>query len=98
MSEEVYQHTLPNGMTLLAERMEHVRSAAMNFLVPAGCVYDPPEHLGIGAVLADLITRGAGTRARAAPSISTAASADAENVRPWPFKRRASRSRSFARP
>jgi predicted Zn-dependent peptidase len=40
--------------------MEHVRSAALNFLVPAGCVYDPPDQLGIAAVLADLITRGAG--------------------------------------
>src|SRR5207248_10095900 len=42
--------------------MDHVRSAAFNFLVPAGCVYDPPEVAGIGAVLADLITRGAGAR------------------------------------
>src|SRR5437016_9362301 len=42
--------------------MEHVRSAALNFLVPAGCVYDPPEHLGIGSVLAEMITRGAGNR------------------------------------
>jgi predicted Zn-dependent peptidase len=59
---EVYQHTFANGLTLLAERMEHVRSAALNFLVPAGCVYDPPGQLGIAAVLADLITRGAGSR------------------------------------
>src|SRR2546426_992086 len=36
--------------------MEHVRSAAVNFLVPAGCVYDPPEYAGIGSVLSDLIT------------------------------------------
>src|SRR5436309_2162738 len=42
--------------------MEHVRSAAVNFLVPAGCVYDPPEYAGIGSVLSDLITRGAGQR------------------------------------
>jgi predicted Zn-dependent peptidase len=49
-------------MTLLAERMEHVRSAAFNFLVPAGCAYDPPESQGIGSVLADLIIRGAGAR------------------------------------
>src|SRR6516164_8383368 len=49
-------------MILLAEQMEHVRSAALNFLVPAGCAYDPPERLGVGAVLADLITRGAGPR------------------------------------
>jgi predicted Zn-dependent peptidase len=60
--EQVFQHTLPNGMTLLAERMEHVRSAALNFLVPAGCVYDSPKHLGIASVLTELITRGAGER------------------------------------
>ena len=60
--QEVHQHTFANGLTLLAERMEHVRSAALNFLVPAGCAYDPPDQLGIGAVLADLITRGAGER------------------------------------
>jgi predicted Zn-dependent peptidase len=60
--QEVRQHTFPNGLTLLAERMEDVRSAALNFLVPAGCAYDPPDQLGIGAVLADLLTRGAGER------------------------------------
>jgi predicted Zn-dependent peptidase len=58
----VYQQTFANGLTLLAERMEDVRSAALNFLVPAGCVYDGPDRLGIAAVLADLITRGAGSR------------------------------------
>src|SRR5947207_3348883 len=31
--------------------MEHVRSAALNVLVPAGCVYDPPGQLGLGAML-----------------------------------------------
>src|SRR5438309_7550015 len=42
--------------------MGHVRSAAINVLVPAGCVSDPPDQLGLGAMLADLITRGAGER------------------------------------
>jgi predicted Zn-dependent peptidase len=59
---DVYQHTFANGLTLLAERMEHVRSAAFNFLVPAGCVFDPPDQLGMGTVLADMLTRGAGPR------------------------------------
>jgi predicted Zn-dependent peptidase len=59
---EVHQHTFANGLTLLAERMEHVRSAALNFLVPAGCTRDPVRHLGIASVLSDLITRGAGSR------------------------------------
>ena len=62
MPQEVFQHTFANGLTLLAERMEHVRSAALNFLVPAGCVYDPPQQLGIASVLADMMTRGAGER------------------------------------
>lgn len=62
MAQDVFQHTFANGLTLLAERMEHVRSAALNFLVPAGCAYDPPDELGIGSVLSDMITRGAGKR------------------------------------
>jgi len=60
--QDVYQHTFDNGLTLLAERMEHVRSAALNFLVPAGCAYDPQPNRGIASVLSDLITRGAGSR------------------------------------
>ncbi|HXG09145.1 MAG TPA: pitrilysin family protein [Gemmataceae bacterium] len=60
MASRIYHHTLANGMTLLAEPMAHVRSAALNFLVPVGCIYDPPEYQGIASVLADLITRGAG--------------------------------------
>ena len=49
MPQEIYHHTFANGLTLLAERMEHVRSAAFNFLIPAGSVYDPPRQLGMHA-------------------------------------------------
>jgi predicted Zn-dependent peptidase len=62
VGQQVFQHTLGNGMVLLAERMEHVRSAAINVLVPAGAAYDPPGQLGVATVLAELITRGAGDR------------------------------------
>ncbi len=62
MAQDIFHHTFANGLTLLLERMEHVRSAALYFLVPAGCIYDPPEHLGVASVLADMITRGAGPR------------------------------------
>jgi predicted Zn-dependent peptidase len=58
----IHHHTFDNGLTLLAERMDHVRSAAMNFLIPAGCAYDPPKARGIASVLSELITRGAGER------------------------------------
>ena len=59
---DVNQHTFPNGLCLLAERMNGVRSAAFNFLIPAGCIYDPPAHAGLSNLLSDLITRGAGAR------------------------------------
>ena len=62
MAQEVYHHTFDNGLTLLAERMEHVRSASLNFVVPAGSVYDPPGQLGIASLLSQMITRGAGSR------------------------------------
>lgn len=62
MPQQVHQHTFPNGLTLLLERMDHVRSAAVNFLVPAGCVYDPPEERGLISIFSDMITRGAGDR------------------------------------
>ena len=32
MAQDIHIHSFPNGMTLLAERMEHVRSAAVNFI------------------------------------------------------------------
>jgi predicted Zn-dependent peptidase len=63
-------HTFPNGLTLLAEGMEHVRSAAVNFLIPAGCAYDPPHQLGMAAVLAEVIMRGAGDRDSRALSLA----------------------------
>ena len=62
MGQHVYQHTLPNGLVLLAERMDHVRSAAINFLVPAGAAFDPAGKFGVASVLAEMITRGAGDR------------------------------------
>lgn len=62
MAQEVYQHTFANGLTLLAERMDHVRSAALNFLVPAGYVHDPADSPGTATVVAEMITRGAGER------------------------------------
>lgn len=70
VGQQVYQHTLPNGLVLLAERMEHVRSAALNFLVPAGCAYDPSDSQGIASILAEMITRGAGDRDSRALSLA----------------------------
>lgn len=62
MTQDIHTHTLANGLTLLAERMPHVRSAAFHWLVPAGAAYDPPDKFGLAALVCDLMTRGAGSR------------------------------------
>lgn len=62
MAQELHQHTLPNGLTLLAERMDHVRSATMYLLVPGGFTYDPPDRLGTATLLAEMLVRGAADR------------------------------------
>ena len=39
----LFQHTICNGLTLLAEHMPAMQSAAMTFLVPAGAATDPVD-------------------------------------------------------
>lgn len=62
MSERYFQHTFANGLTLLAERMPAMQSAAMTLLTPAGAATDPIDRTGSATVLSDLVLRGAGAR------------------------------------
>jgi predicted Zn-dependent peptidase len=57
-----YTHQLSNGMTLVAESVPAVRSAAMALLVPAGVASDPEGQTGAASVLSDWVLRGAGGR------------------------------------
>lgn len=57
---ESHVHTFENGLTLIVEPMPAVRSAAMALMTPGGCIYEPTGVNGTAAVLADVITRGAG--------------------------------------
>ncbi len=59
---EQFIYMMANGMTLVAERMPSVRSAAMSLLVPAGAMNDPQGAGGSSSVLSDWLLRGAGTR------------------------------------
>lgn len=58
--QAIHQHTFPNGLTLLAEPMPGVQSAAMTMLTPAGNARQPAEQLGVSALLAEMLGRGAG--------------------------------------
>src|SRR2546429_2957030 len=68
LPERYFQHTFPNGLTLLGEKMPGMQSAAMTLLVAAGAAIDPREGSGTGAVLSDLVLRGAGSRDSRAPT------------------------------
>jgi predicted Zn-dependent peptidase len=62
MTQQTQQHTYPNGLTLVGETMEHIRSATVYIMVPAGFVHEPVDKLGLAGILAEMLSRGAGTR------------------------------------
>jgi predicted Zn-dependent peptidase len=61
-SEIVRTHRLANGLTILMERMPHLKSAAFTLLLPAGTVDEPLDRSGLAAITMELMQRGAGPR------------------------------------
>jgi predicted Zn-dependent peptidase len=49
-------------LVLVAEPIDALQSAAFTFLVPAGCVYDPPNRGGLASFTCEMALRGAGNR------------------------------------
>lgn len=62
MSDEFLTKQFPNGLTLLGLKMNDVSSAAMSLLVRCGLSDDSPTLAGAGAVTAEWLLRGAGSR------------------------------------
>jgi predicted Zn-dependent peptidase len=60
--QKIHSHQFPSGLTLVAEEMDWLESAAFALLVPAGCVYEPPGKLGLGNLTCEMAQRGAGPR------------------------------------
>ncbi len=56
----IVTRTLSCGMPVIIEPMSGVRSCALTWLVPAGAAHDPDDRLGLSAVWAELLLRGAG--------------------------------------
>lgn len=56
------RHRLSNGLLILGERMDYVRSVSFNILTPGGAALLPDGCCGAGSVLCDWLFRGAGTR------------------------------------
>ena len=57
---EIRTCELECGATLLCERMSGVGSVGLTWLVPAGTARDPDDRVGLSAMHAELLLRGAG--------------------------------------
>ena len=62
VKEKFYVHEFDNGLTLLAEQLDYVVSAAVALAVPAGCSRDTPARAGASSVMTEWLFRGAGGR------------------------------------
>ena len=62
MTQKIHTHPLPSGLTLVAEEMPWLESAAFALLVPAGCCYEPADKLGLASLTCEMAQRGAGER------------------------------------
>lgn len=62
MTQQLYRHTYENGLTVLAEPMGGVESAAFTILLPAGAIYDPADRSGLASFTCDMALRGCGAR------------------------------------
>jgi predicted Zn-dependent peptidase len=59
---QIITSTLRCGMPLIVEPMAGVRSAALCWLLPAGCAYDPAPLEGMSTLWSEILLRGAGSR------------------------------------
>ena len=59
---DITSHTYANGLVLVAEPMPWLQSAAISWLVPAGCVCEPADRCGLSGFTCEMTLRGAGRR------------------------------------
>ena len=50
MQQQVFQHTLPNGLTLLGEPMPWLESVAFTLMFAGGTSREPANRLGLGEI------------------------------------------------
>ena len=62
MTDVHFQTELPCGLTVVAESMDWVESAAMTLLMPVGAANDPVGREGLGNFTCEMVQRGCGER------------------------------------
>lgn len=58
----IHTHVFANGLTLLAEPMPWLESAALTMLLPAGCSREPENRAGLASLASEMAQRGSGKR------------------------------------
>lgn len=58
----IHKEVLPNGLTVLSERMEHVRSIAVGIWLNTGSRQERPERNGISHFIEHMVFKGTETR------------------------------------
>jgi predicted Zn-dependent peptidase len=64
----IQKQVLPNGLTILTERMEHIRSVAIGIWVKSGSRHEHPDVNGISHFVEHMVFKG--TRNRTALDIA----------------------------
>jgi predicted Zn-dependent peptidase len=60
VNDRIHTRVFDNGLTLVAEEMDWLESAALSIRLPAGCIYDPIDRIGIANFTSDMVQRGCG--------------------------------------
>ena len=75
---DIQRTTLPNGLTILTERMDHVRSVAMGVWINTGSRHELPEVNGISHFVEHMVFKG--TKHRSAQHIAREVDAIGGNI------------------
>ena len=59
-TEQILHHTYDNGLTLVAQPMPWLESAAFSISVPAGCRFDSDDKIGVANFACEMVQRGCG--------------------------------------
>ena len=58
--QQIFHRQYDNGLTLVAQPMPWLESAAFSIAVPAGCRYDSTDKLGLANFACEMVQRGCG--------------------------------------
>lgn len=62
MSQNIRNHQLDNGLVVIGQTMPWLESVAFSLSIPAGCLWDPADKIGVANFASEMVQRGCGSR------------------------------------